>query len=141
MDIEIVRFIGRRLHPSLVHFPIALFLTAFLFEAAGFFRKNLKLEVGKWNLLLGAIFAIFAAASGLWTEDAFHHPRHYPLVERHEPMGIGMAVLGGALCLWRFLDKGLSSRPRRWIYLLLLALLVLGIGYTAFLGGEIAHDY
>lgn len=137
----LIEFIGRRLHPSLVHFPIALFVTAFLFEAAGFFRKNLKLEAGKWNLLLGAIFAAFAAASGLWTEDAFHHPRHYPLVERHEPLGIAVASVGLALCLWRFLDKGLSQNRRRWIYLAFLFVLILIIGYTAYLGGEMAHDY
>ena len=65
-----VRAFGHPVHPMLVMFPIALFVTGFVFDAIQFFSNNGTFsQVGFWCITAGLIGAVLAAATGVadWT--------------------------------------------------------------------------
>ncbi len=58
------------LHPAIVHFPIALSLTAaLLFVLSLILRHELLRAVALWNLDLAALAGIAAVLSGIWAEE------------------------------------------------------------------------
>src|SRR5215204_6377611 len=66
-----VRAFGHPVHPMLVMFPIALFVTGFVFDAIQFFSDNGTFsQVGFWCITAGLIGAVLAAATGVtdWTK-------------------------------------------------------------------------
>ncbi len=53
------------LHPRIVHFPVALFITYFLFEAAGiFFKKDFLNKSAYLLLILAVLFSVIAVLTG-----------------------------------------------------------------------------
>ncbi len=53
-------------HVVLIHFPIALYLSATMFDVCGrVFRKSGLAEVARWNFLFAAVMSIPAAATGV----------------------------------------------------------------------------
>lgn len=57
-------------HFLFLHYPIALFIVAFLFDMGGiFFKKPNLLEVGFWNMLAGLFFSIITVITGLITDS------------------------------------------------------------------------
>ncbi|MBL7995572.1 hypothetical protein JNM05_09375 [bacterium] len=64
----------QNIHPMLIHFPIALFLTAVVFELVSFVRKNEALENTASNLfILSAIAFVASAITGLLAENSVPH--------------------------------------------------------------------
>lgn len=127
-----------RLHPLLVHFPIALLLAALAAEwrAARAGKRAGPSEAGMFCLLLGALGASAAALSG-WL-FAEHDPPGAPvLLFRHRWAGVGAAA-GAALTLlsaWRWKRGAPLARPTRAGLLLTAAL----TGAAGHLGGEMVY--
>lgn len=64
----------QNLHPLFVHFPIALILVTFLFEALWLFTKTEQFrQFATWLLYLSALSAIVAVASGLAASNSLGH--------------------------------------------------------------------
>jgi uncharacterized membrane protein len=118
-----LQFLGR-LHPLLVHFPIALLLAALLFELRRG-RASGPSEAGFACLALGTLGAFAAALTG-WLFAAHDPPGAPDLLLRHRWSGVGTAAASGAVLLsaWRW-KKSRSSAfalPTR-----------LGLAFTALL--------
>ena len=71
------------IHPMLVHFPIALWVTSLLFWVLGrILKKDALLEAGRWTLWVGTLSAFatiatgFGAANGLGHDSAGHEFVH-----------------------------------------------------------------
>lgn len=53
-------------HPTVVHFPIALFIFGAFLDFVGFQRKKAGMrQAGWWNMLAGTIFTVLAIPTGL----------------------------------------------------------------------------
>lgn len=74
-------------HPKVVHFPIALLLTYFLFEVLGVvLKKEFLFKAAHLLLLLGVIGALAAVLTGQQAEEAFEYwnRQSSDLLEEHE---------------------------------------------------------
>jgi uncharacterized membrane protein len=125
-------FLGR-LHPLLVHFPIALVIMAVAAEAAAILTRDRRWRrVAVVNLLAAAPLAVFSAIAG-WCLAQSVEPT--PLVEWHRWTGTiaaGLTLAAAAAAGGRD-----SSAAAPWVYrvaLLVAAALVAAAGH---LGGAL----
>jgi uncharacterized membrane protein len=108
-------FIGR-LHPLLIHFPIALAIAAAAAEAAAALTGDDRWRtVAVRNLRAAAVFAVAAALAG-WRLALALGMERSPLLEWHRWLGtIGAVVtLGAALATSR--ADGRQASRELWIY-------------------------
>ena len=124
-------------HIVLIHFPIALFLAAVLFDYLAQWRKNKTLESAAYfNLLLAAISTVPVVLTGLaaW-QWALEGQKLKGVLLMHLVLGCVSAVLIWLAFLQhrrlRRSSRELSSRFR----LVFEGLAVLVVGLTAHLGG------
>jgi uncharacterized membrane protein/YHS domain-containing protein len=137
---ERVPWLGR-VHPVLVHFPIAgllLALLGFVLHAATRRAEFAAADVGP--LAVGALSSVAAVITGNIAEDALRFgPRLHEIAERHEALSTTMMILSlGLLALRGWCWRGLRG-PWWWVYGAgLLAACVL-VGVTGYLGGSLVH--
>jgi len=138
------------LHPLIVHFPIALFVTGFVIDGLGWLmrRENMK-RAGLALVFLGAMGAVPAVVTGLAVEETIEEqleaiPGGESALEAHEGLAIPTAgVLLGAVVL----RLGLGTGLRAWRRQLLIAYLVVGVlglgmlAVTGYRGGELVYRY
>jgi uncharacterized membrane protein len=140
-------FLGR-MHPLVLHFPIALLLAALVFEIALLAGPLKTLRPGSElrslappMLFVGALMACAAMAAG-WLLMR-NEGREGPLVERHMQGGIALAVVTVTALLVRLLPVWAKRAPVRWVYRLLLLVMGVLILRTSHDGGSLTHgeDY
>lgn len=131
---QILHLLGR-LHPAVVHFPIALVSLAALLETWQLVRRKPGLHPATPScLVFGALSCLAAAVLGWFLEDA--EPHAGLTMELHR--WIGFASVAGAIVGMILLVRASSSPSAR---LALRAFLFLGatlVGVTGYLGGELA---
>lgn len=129
-----------RLHPMVVHFPIALLVTGLCFEAYALFKKGpdwLSLTA-KWLLWIGTLSAIAAVGSGLLAEKtAPHVPPAWETLEEHETLGFWTLGIFAVLSAWRLF---LKDRWRIWAFALWCVAAGLLVA-TGSHGGELVYEY
>ncbi|HEX9779878.1 MAG TPA: DUF2231 domain-containing protein [bacterium] len=130
-------------HPLIVHFPIALLLSAALLDMlATAVRKPSWHRVALWNLGVGTLGASAAVWSGLRAaEVAKHSFEIHQVMERHQTLGIATLVLAAVLAAARLIVR--DRLPAWWRAFALLAVLALAgtLGYTAHLGGRLVYEF
>ena len=131
------------LHPLVVHFPIALLLTAVGLDLAALVFKRPGLHrIALWNLTLGTCGAAVAVWSGLAAEEVAKHSFEiWQVMQLHERLGISTLILGlvGAGGRLLFRDH-LTSRWR--LVAMLVAVGMLGtLSYGAYLGGRMVYEF
>jgi uncharacterized membrane protein len=141
---QAMRLLGS-FHPLVVHFPIALLLTAAFLEAISVWKKNSPglLSAIAFNLTLGTLAALVAATFG-WL-DAAHigfEPDLQPVLAWHRWLGTTVAF--GSLIttiLWFRARTNLSTCL--WLYRITLWMLALLVGITGHLGALLVYglDY
>jgi uncharacterized membrane protein len=138
---HLVQTIGA-LHPLVIHFPIALLLTAAFLELISVWIKDhpgLRFAIAV-NLLLGTLGALVAATLG-WM-DAAHiglEPDLKPVLAWHRWLGTSVAV--GSLitaALW-FRFTRTNKVGGLGIYRIALWLLAIVLGITGHLGGLLVY--
>jgi uncharacterized membrane protein len=123
-----------RLHPLLIHFPIALVISAAVAEAVGVILGDDRWRaIGVGNVRAGSLFALFAAIAG-WRLAVEPGLETSAVLEWHRWLGtIGAGVtLAAALA-----TTGTGGRlPRSvWIYRTALLAAALLVAATSHLGG------
>lgn len=125
-----------RLHPLVLHFPIALLLTAAVIEALSLkVRASWLRHSGLALLASGAVSALVAASMGYTLAVADGHTGE--VVTRHRLLGLsvaGFALL--ALLLRLRLDRGQRVGPAYAFTLGICVVAVFGAGHF---GGELTH--
>ena len=137
-----LREIVARLHPAVVHFPIAWLVLAFLFELLTIGRGRLDhRKLGLILLILAIASFVPAAASGLLRAAHFSNDRSElakAMVHRNV-MFTSLSVTAVALAARLSLGDRLDRRVARLVYLGLLALAVALVLYGASLGGKLVY--
>lgn len=114
------------LHPIIVHFPIALFISAMGLEVLGLVFKKEILRKAAWvNYVLGVIGAFFAVLSAWIENEEIKHPVFYT----HRALGywtLGISFIG------------LFFRRYRILFLIAAAALVAAAGWY---GGRLVYEY
>ena len=131
------------IHPTIVHFPIALLIVAFFFDASGVVLKKVELtRVGWWCQSVGTVFLVAAVATGLFARDSIVVDSvALQTLEAHEQFAFLSSSAFIVLLFWRVgLKTRLPTRMRFlfWgLYVLGVSAIVLGAWY----GGEMVFRF
>ena len=121
-----------RLHPLIVHFPIAFFPAALFTAIVGRRRPAFAAPV-QFLVVAGGIFAPIAAAAG-WFAGMGADPD--PVLSYHRWLGVAVGVVGAALGVWAWRrpweDRGAGM-------ILALTLMTVAIAVQGFLGAGVTH--
>lgn len=140
---QLLIFFGR-LHPVVVHFPIALIVVVALAEIGQCFTAKRNFEVQIQLLRLGAFSAVLAAALG-WL-NAQNQEFQGELVEilfLHRWGGVVSAVLSLMTWIWSIILRRGISTVTLVVYRILLFSTLAFVGISAHFGGLLVHgvDY
>ncbi len=128
------------LHPAIVHFPVALFVSALLMEVASFVFKKESFHRSAVHLyVLACILAPLAVWTGL--EEAEHEHLKHPVVDLHRNLALATLWVSwaGAFLLW-LIHKRFPKYFRIvfFVFLFSTAALVTLAGYN---GGRLVYEY
>lgn len=147
-----------RLHPMLVHFPIALLLFGVLCDwlharlsahAAGGKPTGASSPqvylggVGLWATTAGTAMLLPAIATGLLahTFQEAPGPQVQELINWHERLSYVYGFVFGGLVLWRWESHSDASRPLPLAYRALSGLAAVGMMVGSYLGGELVYRH
>jgi uncharacterized membrane protein len=121
-----------RLHPLIVHFPIAFFPAALFTAIVGRRRPAFAAPV-QFLVVAGGIFAPIAAVAG-WFAGLSADPE--PILTYHRWLGVGIGILGAGLGIWAWRrpweDRGAGM-------ILALTVMTVAIAVQGFLGAGVTH--
>lgn len=133
-------FFGHPLHPMTVHFPIALYLLGVLLTLGYLWQGSADYErFAYWSFILSGLAAIVSSLVGLIDQsqlDLADTRRNQ--VNNHITAAICLLVINGLLVYMRFRWPDVLL-ARRWAYLGLMALGVVAVLTTAWLGAELVY--
>jgi uncharacterized membrane protein len=131
-----------KLHPAIVHFPIALLLVAALFAVISLFEKDgFFKKVAFWNLLLGVIGAMIAVVTGLVEEQTLVHDEEvHQILVKHKFNGLAVMIFSQILLIWYWVRKNKLGRVEYILWTSLLAIGTAMVIYQGFLGGKMVFD-
>ncbi len=133
-------------HPMIVHFPLALVVTATAaFAAAGVLRHAKRAAalslVGTWNLLVGSAAAVLALGSGLVALIGQSlTPAAHVAVALHAKWAMFSVCALLVLAVWRGAGAPFDARPS-WPFVVVLLLATAALIVTGYLGGENVYRY
>jgi uncharacterized membrane protein len=133
-------------HPLVVHFPIALTLTAgLLLIAAKLVRNDVRAAtlatIGTWNLCMGAIAALFALATGLAaTLDLQVGAAAHASIAAHVKWAMFTTLVLLLTAVWRGAGAAQQSRPSG-LFLVVLTVSCLALAVVGYHGGENVYRY
>lgn len=126
-------------HPSIVHFPIALITFSVMADLFGHLTDSATLRAaGFWALLGAAVGGALAVVAGLFdmNREKIEHEAH-ERVHFHMKVGFTLFAAVAGLTIWRWLLYTNAQNRPGWGYLIA-ALLVLGLTvFQGYLGGEL----
>jgi uncharacterized membrane protein len=133
----------QNVHPLIVHFPVALLPVAGLFYLLSWLSgRTAPAWTGMWLLVLGAVSAGVASASGLHAAEGVMVAASVreALLEQHERWMLGVTATSGVLALWALAARPLPRRGRLG-FLFLLGVLSAAMAHGADYGGRLVYDY
>jgi uncharacterized membrane protein len=135
-----------RWHPMLVHFPLALILTAAaLLWAARLLRRPelsaVLASVGTWNLCLGAAAAVITLGTGLAAVlDLDVSAAARDSISAHAKWAIFTTVALVLLAVWRGAGAEQRSRPT-WLFVIVLSAAACALIVTGYRGGQNVYRF
>jgi len=133
----------QNIHPLVVHFPIAFLVGAALFYFLSWiFRNETFATTALLLLILGTLSAGAAVGTGLYAEEGVMVSRSVRehLLEYHENIMLGTLGLSIVLSIWALVARPLPSK-RRWVFLVLLVVLLGAMTVGADYGARMVYDY
>ena len=131
------------IHPKIVHFPIALYLTAIF--AIGVYlvrRERIYEQISLFLLVLGWIGNWAAVISGLLeTGQIAPNDQRWATLNQHITLGIALLIVFGYALYERLRRPRLLDEPQgRLLFLGLLAVGALLVAWDGLLGGKLVYE-
>lgn len=123
-----------RLHPVIVHFPIAFFPAA-LFTAIVGRRRPAYAKPVQFLVVAGGVIAPLAAVLG-WLDGGFAMSKDDSLLQFHRWLGTGIGIGGLALAIWAIRSPEEDRGPGM---ILALAAMTAAIVVQGWFGGALVH--
>ncbi len=133
----------QNIHPMVVHFPIALLVSAALFYGLAWgLRKEIFAITAFWVLILGGLSAAVAVGTGLYAEDGvmIANSVRAHLLEDHATLMIITLCVSVGLAVWAVVARPFPKKGRAIFLLVFVALLVL-MSVGADHGARMVYDY
>ncbi|MEX0906513.1 MAG: DUF1549 domain-containing protein [Balneolaceae bacterium] len=131
-----------RMHPLIVHFPIAVLVVAFLLELLTVRGKRSELRAGiRWLVYIGASFSLMAVLVGLMLAYGANYPES--TLNLHQWSGIATAI-AALLAAWLMYRADSSGQKKDLnIYRGALGVTVLLLTFAGHFGASLTHgsDY
>jgi uncharacterized membrane protein len=133
-------------HPMIVHFPLALIVTAALCLTLSRLwpvRRHVPALaiVGSWNLCLGAVAVFFALGSGLAAVIGLQVGlAAHEAISAHVKSALLTSVLVSSVAVWRGAGAAQGSRPS-WVFVLVLWAATAALIVTGYRGGQNVYRY
>jgi uncharacterized membrane protein len=133
-------------HPMIVHFPLALIVTAaFCLTLARLLPARRTVPVlaivGTWNLCLGAAALLFSLGSGLAAVIGLQVGlAAHEAISAHVKAALLTTVLVLAVAVWRGAGAAQDSRPS-WVFVLVLWAATAALIVTGYRGGQNVYRY
>ena len=128
------------LHPRMVHFPIALFVTAFTFDILSLFFRKESLHKAAINMyVFAALLTPVVVRTGLWEEERFH--LSHPVLDKHRLFAFWTmwVALMSLPVLW--FTKKEMPRYFRFLFLFFLTAVVVFVTLAGYNGGRMVYEY
>ncbi|MBN2366606.1 MAG: DUF2231 domain-containing protein [Calditrichaeota bacterium] len=131
------------LHPSLVHFAVALFPLSVIFDILGILTGNQKyLTAARLNLAVSALFVLAAVGSGLLEKSRLQVPiSAASTFEIHETLAFIIAGSVIGLFFWRFSMKNADWTKFKYLYLALAFTTMLILLTGSYYGGKLVYKF
>ena len=133
----------QNIHPLLVHFPIAFLYGAALLYFLGSISASERLKwTALWMLVLGALGAAAAVASGLYAAPGLMvsmSVRH-ELLRHHKHLMVAASAVTGVLTVWALAARPMPTRGR-YVFLAGLIAVMCLMTAGADIGGEMVYGY
>ncbi len=128
------------LHPKVVHFPIALFLSAVGIEALSLIFKNDSMHRSAWHLyVLAVMLTPFVVLTGL--NEANHLKLHHPVLDLHQRFAF-LTMYGSGIS---FVILKIIQRKKpvifRFAFLAVVFITAIFVSTAAYYGGEMVYEY
>lgn len=128
------------IHPKLVHFPIALFMTALGLDLASLvFKKEDFHKAALYIYVIAALMTPLVVRTGLWEEERFH--LNHPVLTKHRTFALWTmwVSLMSLSVLWFMKQK--SQKFFRVFFVILLIGVAVFVTLAAHNGGRLVYEY
>jgi uncharacterized membrane protein len=128
------------MHPKIVHFPIALFMTALGLDLVSLiFKKDSLHKTALHIYVIAALMTPWVVRTGLWEEERLH--LRHPLLDQHRQFALWTmwTSLMSLAVLW-FVQKKFP-KPSRSLFLILLIAVAVFVTLTGHNGGRMVYEY
>ncbi|VAX35536.1 hypothetical protein MNBD_UNCLBAC01-2147 [hydrothermal vent metagenome] len=128
------------LHPKLVHFPIALFVSALIFDLLSFITKKESLHKTALSMYVFAAFLTpVVIRTGIWEVERIS--LNHPILDKHKQFASYTMWLSLMSLPILWVVKKEFSKLFRPIFFLLLLGVVSCVGITGHEGGTMVYEY
>lgn len=128
------------IHPKVVHFPIALFMTALGLDFTSFiFKKESLHKTAVHIYVIAALMTPLVVRTGLWEEERFH--LSHPILDKHRLFALWTmwVSLMSLPVLWLIKQK--SQKFFRIFFIIFLVVIAGFVTLTGHNGGEMVYKY
>ena len=128
------------IHPKLVHFPIALIVSAMGMQGLGLLLKKDLLCQGAWLMFVLAVIAMpVVICSGLLEANRLH--LHHPILNTHQTFAFWSSGISLAAVAVLWLMRSKNNKLFQITFLIILLVLSTLVMLTAHQGGRMVYEY
>ena len=138
-------FSTSHIHPMVVHFPIALILTGFVFDVVYLFfkREQCLSKAGLYLMILGTLGAGLAFASGHLFTDELNEGEVARVFNLHENWALITVIVMTLCSIVRIylMRAGKGQTTLKWVSFGLYLAGAIAVSLTGFMGGNMVYKY